>query len=94
MQKNEAKPKKHVLKKADDKKKYFHCNIEGHWRKNCPIYLATVKNKKKDEHSKGIFDMLVIKTNLIIFLLLVGFLILVQVLICALLCRILKKLKG
>ena len=29
-QKNKAKPKKQVSKKADDKKKYFHYNIEGH----------------------------------------------------------------
>ena len=29
-QKNEAKPKKQVPKKADDKEKYFHCNVEGH----------------------------------------------------------------
>ena len=29
-QKNEANLKKQVPKKADDKRKYFHCNVEGH----------------------------------------------------------------
>ena len=29
-QKNKAKLKKQVPKKADDKKKYFYCNVEGH----------------------------------------------------------------
>ena len=66
-QKNEAKPKKQVSKKADDKKKYFYCNAEGHWRKNCPAYLATIKSRKKDGPSEGMSDMLIIETNLIIF---------------------------
>ena len=29
-QKNETKPKKQVSKKAGDKEKYFHCNVEDH----------------------------------------------------------------
>ena len=65
--KNKAKPKKQVPKKADDKKKCFHYNIEGHWRRNCPAYLTPVKNRKKDEPSEGTSDMLVIETNLTVF---------------------------
>ena len=56
----------HILKKVDDKKKYFYCNVKGHWMKNYPAYLATVKNKKKDGPSEGTSDMLVIKINLMI----------------------------
>ena len=61
-QKIEAKPKKQVSKKANDKRKYFHCNVEGHWRRNCPAYLAIVnnKNRKKDGPSKGMFELLII----------------------------------
>ena len=66
-QKNEAKPKKQVSKKADDKRKCFHCNVEGYWRRNYPTYLATVKSRKKDGLSEGISDILVIKINLTIF---------------------------
>ena len=67
MQKNEAKPKKQVPKKADDKKKYFHCNVEGNWRRNCMAYLVTVKSRKKDGPSEGTSEMLVIETNLTVF---------------------------
>ena len=35
-QKKESKPKKDTLKKAMEKEKYFHCNFDGHWRRNCP----------------------------------------------------------
>ena len=87
-QKNKVKPKKQVLKKANDKGKCFHCNIEGHWRRNCPAYLTTIKNRKKDGPSKGTSDLFVIKTNLTISLLLVGFQILVQVFIYALLYKV------
>ena len=65
--------KKENPKKVDDKKKYFHYNVEGHWRRNCLTYLATVKNRKKDRSSEDMSDLLVIKANLMIFFLLVGF---------------------
>ena len=65
-QKNKAKPKKQIPKKIDDKEKYFHCNVEGHWRRNYLAYLTTVKNKKKDGPSKGMSDLLIIETNLTI----------------------------
>ena len=66
-QKNEGKPKNQVLKKADDKEKCFYYNVKGHWRRNCPTYLATVKSRKKDVPSEGMSDMLIIETNLTIF---------------------------
>ena len=90
-QKNEAKPKKQVLKKADDKKKRFHCNVESHWKRNCLAYLVTVKSWKKDGPSKGTYDMLIIETNLMISSSCCWVQILDQVLICVLLCRVLKK---
>ena len=57
--KKKTKPKK----KAVEKEKYFHYNSDGHWKWNCPQYLATLKNKK-DGPSGG---MLVIESNLTIF---------------------------
>ena len=58
-----SKPKKDVPKKAEVKKKCFHCDAEGHWRRNYPLYLESLKNKKDDKPSKG---MLVIESNLTI----------------------------
>ena len=60
-------PEKQVSKKADNKEKCFHCNIEGPWRRNYPTYLATIKNRKKDGPSEGKFELLVIETNLTVF---------------------------
>ncbi|XP_075508105.1 uncharacterized protein LOC142544999 [Primulina tabacum] len=33
---------------AKPKGKCFHCGIDGHWKRNCPKYLAGLKEKKKD----------------------------------------------
>ena len=63
-QKKVSKPKKDVPKKAEAKKKYFHCDAEGHWRRNCPLYLESLKTKKGDKPSEG---MLVIESNLMSF---------------------------
>ena len=48
-QKVEGTKKKKVepKKKIDVKEKYFHCNSDGYQKRNCPTYLATLKNKKE-----------------------------------------------
>ena len=66
-QKIKAKPKKDIPKKAKDKKKYCHCNIEGHWRRNYLAYLMMMKKGKMDAPSKGTSELLIIKSNLMIF---------------------------
>ena len=45
-QKKECKLKKDGPKMAEAKKKYFHYHTEGHWRKNCPKYLESLKTKR------------------------------------------------
>ena len=62
-QKKESKPKNDVPKKAEAKKKCFHCDAEGHWRRNYPLYLESLKIKKGDKLSEGMF---VIESNLTI----------------------------
>ena len=62
-QKKESKPKKDIPKKVEAKGKHFYCDAEGHWRRNCPLYLESLKIKKDDKPSKG---MLVIESNLMI----------------------------
>ena len=53
------KPKKNPM----EKEKYFHCNSNGHWKRNCPANLASLKKKREGGLSEG---MLVIETNLIV----------------------------
>ena len=45
--------------------KYFHYDFDGHWKRNYPIYLESLKKKKKKDNaaSEGMLDMLVIETN-------------------------------
>ena len=60
-QKKESKPKKDISKKVEAKRKCFHCDAEGHWRRNYPLYLESLKIKKDDKPSE---DMLIIESNL------------------------------
>ena len=60
-QKKENKLMKEVPRKVEAKGKYFHCDAEGHWRRNCLLYLERLKTKKGDKLFK---DMLVIESNL------------------------------
>ena len=62
-QRKESKPKKDVPKKAEAKKKYFHCDAESHQKWNYPLYLESLKIKKSDKPPEG---MLIIESNLII----------------------------
>ena len=45
-QKKESKPKRDAPKKDVEKKKCFHCNSDGYWRRNCPSYLEGLKKKR------------------------------------------------
>ena len=90
-QKVDGKKKKtESKKKATEKEKYFHCQSDGHWKRNCPQYLATLKNKKDGPSEVCSLSNLTLR-----FLLHpVGYLTLVLVLICALLCRVLRRAGG
>ena len=48
---------------AEAKRKCFYCHAEGHWRRNYPKYLKSLKIKKGDKPFEGI---LVIESNLMI----------------------------
>ena len=46
-EKKKDKPKQKAFKKKTaDKRKCFHCNNDGHWKRNYFAYLASLKNKK------------------------------------------------
>src|SRR5215467_4967000 len=40
--------KKKKPKDADAKGKCFHCDKDGHWKRNCHEYLATLKDKPSE----------------------------------------------
>ena len=42
--------RKHTVQKSD-KGKCFHCNENGHWKRNCKEYLAERVKQKLDEAS-------------------------------------------
>ena len=57
----------------------FYCKHTGHWKRNCPKYLAD----KKDGKVKGIFDIHVLMCTLLMLLVAPVYLILVLLLIFA-----------
>ena len=63
-QKKKNKPKKDTSKKTVEKKKYFHCNTDSHWRRNYPLYLKSLRNNKGNAPFEG---MLTIESHLMIF---------------------------
>lgn len=52
-------------KKIADKGTCFHCNQDGHWRRNCPQYLAEKKAEKAEAAKIGKYDLLVIESCLV-----------------------------
>ena len=47
-------------KQKTPKGKCFHCNVDGHWKRNYPKYLAKLKEKKK-----GKSDLLVLEACMV-----------------------------
>ena len=60
---NKQKKKDTPKKAKSSKEKYFHCNIDGHWKRNCPLYLESLKKQRQDAPSEGI-SIHVIEYNL------------------------------
>ena len=52
---------KNSSKDTKPKGKCFHCNKDGHWKRNCPKYLAELREKK----ATGKYDLLVIESLLV-----------------------------
>ena len=46
------KKKTELKKKTADKEKYFYCNMDGYWKQNCSLYLASLKNKMEADPSE------------------------------------------
>ena len=63
--------------KSGPKPECFYCKQTGHWKRNCPKYLA---DKKDGEVNKGICDIHVIDVYLLVFIATPQYLILVQLL--------------
>jgi hypothetical protein len=60
----------------------FHCKEIGHWKRNCKLYLASLKNKGRKGTSASVhfmFTLQIIFSSLILLLIL-GYLILDQLL--------------
>ena len=55
-----GKGKKNNPKDKKPKEKCFHCEVEGHWKRNCNKYLSELKDKKK-----GKYDLLVSEACLV-----------------------------
>ena len=45
-----------------NKGKYFHCNENKHWKRNCPKYLV---EKKVEKAQQGKYDLLVVEICLV-----------------------------
>ena len=54
----------------------IYCKGNGHWKRNCPKYLAD----KDGKGNKGIFDIHVLMCTLLVFIVAPGYLIPVQLL--------------
>ena len=45
--KNKPKKTSKGKKNSDHKGKYFNCDEQGHWKRNCPLFLVELKKKKE-----------------------------------------------
>ncbi|KAL6327213.1 hypothetical protein AAG906_015252 [Vitis piasezkii] len=59
--KKKIQKKKRKVVEPKPKGKCFHCNQDGHWKRNCKTYLDELKQKKK----QGKLDLLVMETCLV-----------------------------
>ncbi|XP_073108763.1 uncharacterized protein [Elaeis guineensis] len=64
---SKSKKKDTPKKAAASKGKYFYCHADGHWKRNCSLYLKSRKKQKVNAPSKGMSNLLVIESNLIVF---------------------------
>ena len=44
---------KAMVREDQSKGKCFHCNSEGHWKRNGPKFLESSKTKEKDKYGEG-----------------------------------------
>ena len=73
-----ATPMKKPKARPKPETKCFYCKGIGHWKWNCPKYLA---DKKDGKVNKGILDILLLMCTLLVFIVTLGYLIPVQLLI-------------
>ena len=44
---------KAMMREEQDKRKYFFCQGDGHWKRNCPKFLESLKTKGKGKDGEG-----------------------------------------
>ena len=44
---------KAIVREEQGKGKCFHCQGEGHWKRNCPKFLESLKTKEKGKQGEG-----------------------------------------